>query len=931
MRSNETVGEKNTEKWVPDCLDKCLRWGSNGGPQTKAVSGFYMLRIIFSVLTVHSGIIFASVITYEALKITHCLNQGSNNNGDSCAANDDSNTDNDDGNGKCVRLWGLLKPDSLLTAIGTAGAIVIAFTASIVGTAMNVTPYRRQIGLFGNIMSCIGLILCATLISPSQGTLVVSSVGLFLVVVFKDYIHMQVDSYGPELSNIPAEVGSAVSHGFGLSLVCNVLLIALWSVVGVVAPVGTNDYGFIVTVGSIGLLLLTAVVSYQRLPDVPAAAQFMTGTTIVGSTYSRLRALAVEVRSEYPDFGVLMVAGMIFDPALTTIFAAAVLVLVSKYHFTAQQTTWILGVGIVAAIPSVFLSRWMASTSLLSGLFGDTATILMPDVPSKYVLQQRGAGEAEAEGEPVNEAGGGGLGLGSVITSGILHRNPTSSSTSINYNSNPRDYLAAYAGTPAAGMSADCVTSANSSTGSIFGGPTGTNTGTNTGTGLGICNGGIAQGGGDIELSTNPSRQGIPLPTQYQEQQQKRRGSGSRSILVHPAPVSAPIPGSGSVSISAPKSSPPQTHVQPVSLVSDKLSQSQCHSQLLQVAPSLSLKFPPTLDASASCSGIGIAMGKHDAVSDAPPGTEPSTGCGPEVQADVNCVGGESGGVLVDADVSLTSVTCKIAGGSNKSTGSVRSTRSIRGTGLMSLWTSSAPKTFPSACDAASDGIAATASLDSAGSASPPGSWELQEGPPTAPPAPLAPSPPPPSQPLLPQLEEEKARLQLQLQQLTVPLFHIHRVRVLLVAGLGLILVNTLLFIHLLSPCDFGLACVLGAVFGFGLAFCWNCYNMLRIGMVPGGRESEFSGMYLSMFSAMIWLPLFVFSVANEVWNIDGAMYVLMIFIGIGGIVLLGVDIDRALAARKQSIGHRRWIAVRARENLGISGQLVDDALLENC
>ncbi len=82
---------------------------------------------------------------------------------------------------------------------------------------------------------------------------------------------------------------------------------------------------------------------------------------------------------------------------------------------------------------------------------------------------------------------------------------------------------------------------------------------------------------------------------------------------------------------------------------------------------------------------------------------------------------------------------------------------------------------------------------------------------------------------------------------------------------------------------------------------------MLRMAIVPGGRESEFAGLYLALYSGMIWLPLFVFSVANEVWSIDCALYVLNIFFGLGALVLLFMQMDRALAARLSTLSQRRW------------------------
>jgi hypothetical protein len=137
--------------------------------------------------------------------------------------------------------------------------------------------------------------------------------------------------------------------------------------------------------------------------------------------------------------------------------------------------------------------------------------------------------------------------------------------------------------------------------------------------------------------------------------------------------------------------------------------------------------------------------------------------------------------------------------------------------------------------------------------------------------------------------------------------FHPKRIRIALFVALVLTIINTILVVQILTPCDIGLTCVLSCIWGFLLSYCWNCLSMLRMSLVPGGRESEFAGLYLALCSSMIWLPLLVFSVANELWSIDGALYVLTIFFGVGALVLLFVDVDRALAAREHTLGLRRW------------------------
>lgn len=521
------------DDWRPDCLDRCLGF-SKGSPRTTAATGYYMLRIIYAVIVVHSGIIFASVITYAALEVTNCTSSN-NDDGGACGADDDTGDDSE----HCVRLWGLMKPDSLLTVIGTTAAVVLAFSAAVTGTAMDITPYRRQIGLIGNILCIAGMVLCLPLLKPTNATLAIASVGLILVLIFKDYLNLQIDSYGPELSKNATEIGTAVTAGFTWALVAEVLMVILWTVVGM--GMSNDTYGFVVTLGSIGMMAISSYLSYRRLPDVPSSYALPAGKNIVQFTFARLRALIIETYQSYPDLGLLLLSAMIFDPALTAVFAAAVLILISKYHFSAANVTLLLGLAIISAIPAVPLSCWLASTPSLNSCFRDA----------------------------------------------------------------------------------------------------------------------------DKEL----------------------------------APV---------------------------------------HS----------------------------------------------------VEGDVD---------------------------SNQQNAEDRA----------------------------------------------------------------------------PVVESR---------------FHAHRVKIILIWGLVLTIINTILVVVILKACQFALACVFSFTWGFLLSFCWNCLSMLRIALVPGGRESEYAGLYLALYSSMIWLPLFVFSVANEIWNINGAMYVLTIFFGIGAVLLWYVDIDRALAVRLESLGMRRWV-----------------------
>ena len=165
----------------------------------------------------------------------------------------EDNTDD----GVCFRLWGIIKPD---TIIGTVTAVIVALTAAIVGTAMDLSAYRWQLsGLMGYILAFIGMIFCLTLSTPNENTLIVSSIGLGLIIICKAYVLLQVDSYGPELSSLHAEVSSAISGAFTWSLIANILLIIIWSIIGM--GMSNSTFGLVVTIGSMVLLILASYVS----------------------------------------------------------------------------------------------------------------------------------------------------------------------------------------------------------------------------------------------------------------------------------------------------------------------------------------------------------------------------------------------------------------------------------------------------------------------------------------------------------------------------------------------------------------------------------------------------------------------------------------------------------------------------------------------
>jgi hypothetical protein len=571
-------------EWNPDCLDRFLGWWK-GSPKTIAATGYYMLRILYSVLVVYGTIVFAGVIVVAATRVTNC--DSGEDGGTKCNANV-----NDDTSTGCTRLWGIIKVETLLPVISTIAAIIVALTSSLVGSAMDVTSWRRQFGLAAYVLAFIGMVLCLAIAKPTEGSIIVCSIGLILIIICKAFVIVQSDSYGPELSPVQAEVGTAISGAFCWSLIANVLLVILWSLIGM--GMSNTQFGLAVTIGSLVLLVLAAYPTYRRLPDVPAANTLPEGMNLASYTARRFLKLLWETYHDYPDLGLIIFSGMLFDPALTAILAAAVSIMITKYKFSASQVTIILGLSIVAAIPAVPLSRWVPSTPWLTWLFNDAHD------PSATALPK----------------------------------------------------------------------------------------------------------GVDAELEL------------------------TSAIKFTAAPV-VPVVANDSVNTTA----------------------------VVAVAPA-------------------------------------------------------DAGVLGSAQVTVR----EVSRGGNDST-------------------------------------------------------EVKKHAPAA-------------------------------------VFHPHRVRAALIFGLVLAIINTILVVQVLTPCNFGLACLFSALWGFILSFCWNSHAMLRISVTPGGRESEFAGLYMMVFSAMIWLPLFVFSVATEVWSIGGALYILTIFMGLGGIVLFFVQLNRGLEARQRTLGMRRWAHV---------------------
>eukprot|EP00602_Paraphysomonas_sp_CaronLab_P006857 CAMPEP_0185021878 /NCGR_PEP_ID=MMETSP1103-20130426/4580_1 /TAXON_ID=36769 /ORGANISM="Paraphysomonas bandaiensis, Strain Caron Lab Isolate" /LENGTH=518 /DNA_ID=CAMNT_0027553657 /DNA_START=161 /DNA_END=1717 /DNA_ORIENTATION=- len=302
-------------------------------------------------MIVHSGVVFAGVLTYEALKVSDCISDDDSDESCSADKDDDSNDNSDD----CRRLWGLIKPDSLLTVLATTAAVVLALSSMFMGTIADATPYRRQFGIIGTSMCVVGMALCTSILQPNEVTIAICGAGLVIHYIFKDYHYIVIESYTPELSHIPEEVSTILSVTSVWFYVFEVLTIVVWVIVG--SFIAGSLFGFVVTVVSVVVVGCLIPVAYSRLPDVATPRPFPPGTSIVSYTLSRQVEIFSEICTKYPDFGIVLLANMIYDPALSALFVAAIQVLVSKYHFTASDIPIILGVAIISAIVGAYFAR----------------------------------------------------------------------------------------------------------------------------------------------------------------------------------------------------------------------------------------------------------------------------------------------------------------------------------------------------------------------------------------------------------------------------------------------------------------------------------------------------------------------------------------------------------------------------------------------
>ena len=330
------------------CIDNLL-YCSRESKHRPVVSGFILAKCVHGVVLAYSGVVFASIFATTALDLSHCDNDDNS----SCASNGDDTTD---GNDSCRKLFGL-KQSSLLTTVATIGAIILACSAMFLGTLLDALPYRRLVGIGCCIANLGSMALCISLSVPSMTTLVISAIGLIILNVSNSYHYTVFESYGPELSKNTDEVAKAASNANTWMYTMQVSMVVLSVIVGFLCQGST--YVVVVTILLGGVIATITPLAYIRLPNVPAknAELEVSICALVSYTFHRQKTLFEEVWKDYHDYGIFLVASSVFDPALATLFVAAVQIFVSKYKFTVNEVNIILGGAICSAIVGAYLTK----------------------------------------------------------------------------------------------------------------------------------------------------------------------------------------------------------------------------------------------------------------------------------------------------------------------------------------------------------------------------------------------------------------------------------------------------------------------------------------------------------------------------------------------------------------------------------------------
>lgn len=337
-------------------LSSCIRC-VKGTPSGRPFWGYIFVRNVQSLLTAWGGIIFAGIITYEALRVTDCLPPD-----DTRACSRKSSDDEEDDTPNCRRLWGLVAPEALLTVIATAGAVVLALCSAFVGNYMDSTPYRRQIAMCGTCLVAIFTFICAAIVAPSEEVLLLCSVSLFILSCLKEILNMTIESYAPELSSISTEVAAAITSANLWYYVTMTAWLLVFAIVG--TGLSSSTFGFASALITGTFIIIFAFGAFSRLPNVPAAHLPPNDLSVVEASLIQLKSLAKRTYKDYPDLGLVLVAIMFFDPALQAVFTVAIQVLIGAYHFTSQDIPIIFLCAVVVSVPGIAFSKFVTSTTL---------------------------------------------------------------------------------------------------------------------------------------------------------------------------------------------------------------------------------------------------------------------------------------------------------------------------------------------------------------------------------------------------------------------------------------------------------------------------------------------------------------------------------------------------------------------------------------
>ena len=260
----------------------------------------------------------------------------------------------------------------------TVGYLGVAVCLPLVGTLVDYTPRRRQVGL-GTAYALIAIQLVQMLISArtwkAMAALQVCAQVVYLLHLVPHFAHI------PELTRDDAEASAIQASGLGGGYVASLGTL----VVIVAAGRGPADSARLAQALSGAALLATLPLAWHRLNgDRPALQKLPPGASLLTEGFRTLRETATHLRADYPELWKL-VCGLSCWEASTSAFLSLLPTYLAVFaDMTATQIGACLGVALVATIVGAFgskalLRRHSPKAVVLGALSGLAAlAFLMP-------------------------------------------------------------------------------------------------------------------------------------------------------------------------------------------------------------------------------------------------------------------------------------------------------------------------------------------------------------------------------------------------------------------------------------------------------------------------------------------------------------------------------------------------------------------------